>query len=87
MYIRPMEHRDLNNLIALAVAQQLFLFQFRTSDHMGVEGRYHLMLRLMAPRFFYVCGSLPGQKNHQPFDPSDKTIPITLSTPASPSPS
>lgn len=40
-----MEHRDLNNLIALAVAQQLFLFQFR--NHMGVEVRYHLMLRLM----------------------------------------
>ncbi|KAF3564947.1 hypothetical protein DY000_02018395 [Brassica cretica] len=32
-----MEHKDLNNLIALAVAEQLFLFQFRTSDHMGVK--------------------------------------------------
>ncbi|KAG5415231.1 hypothetical protein IGI04_002798, partial [Brassica rapa subsp. trilocularis] len=24
--------------------------------------------------FFYVCGSLPGQKNHQPFDPNQWLI-------------
>ncbi|KAK9154588.1 hypothetical protein Sjap_002068 [Stephania japonica] len=44
--IRPKAHEGLTLFFAaLAFSQQFFLFHLHSSDHMGVEGQYHLLLQ------------------------------------------
>ncbi|GMH07917.1 hypothetical protein Nepgr_009757 [Nepenthes gracilis] len=45
---RPRAHEDLVFLpAAVAFAQELLLFHFHSTDHAGVEGRYHYLLQLV----------------------------------------
>lgn len=43
----PAQYGLTQMLAAIAFGQQLFLFHFHSSDHMGIEGRYHWLLQIV----------------------------------------
>ncbi|XP_010257566.1 PREDICTED: transmembrane protein 45A-like [Nelumbo nucifera] len=46
--IQPKAHHGITQLLgALAFAQELLLFHLHSTDHMGVEGQYHLLLQII----------------------------------------
>ncbi|KAJ4977575.1 hypothetical protein NE237_008355 [Protea cynaroides] len=46
--LKPKAHHELLQLLAaFAFAQQFLLFRLHSSDHMGMEGQYHLLLQVI----------------------------------------